>query len=141
MANFITGRQAELNMANAREIAQEEADDIHSPKLVEEQNEQAMGADDLLASDTFLAAGDFGARSVVIHVGPKSSALVGHAAASLANARAKAGVTSGSATVAEDLDGAVLADDQDTADIADDIGTVADEPAADVVGSDEDPAQ
>ena len=73
--------------------------------------------------------------------GSPTDRLVGHAAASLANARAKAGVTSGSATVAEDLDGAVLADDQDTADIADDIGTVADEPAADVVGSDEDAAQ
>jgi hypothetical protein len=132
VADFITGRQAELNMANAREIGQEEADEIHSPKLVEEQNEQAMGANELLDADIALAAGDLGARSVVIHVGPKSSALVGHAAASLANARAKAGVTSGSATVA---------DDQDTADIADDSGTIADEPAADIVGSDEDAAQ
>ena len=43
--------------------------------------------------------------------------------------------------MAEDLGGAMLADDQDTAEIADDIRTVADEPAADVVGSDEDPAQ
>jgi hypothetical protein len=35
----------------------------------------------------------------------------------------------------------MLADDQDTTEIADDIRTVADEPAADVVGSDDDVVQ
>ena len=151
VADFITGRQAELNVANAKEIGQEEADEIHTPALVEEQNGMAMGANSLFAADSELQAGQLSAISAIVSQGPKSSKVLGHALASLANARAMAGVHSGSATVAEDLggtlmadelDGTLVADDIDSADmIADDVATVADEPAADIVSSDDEIVQ
>src|SRR5438270_12316669 len=89
LADFITGRQAELNMANAKEIGQAEADEIHTPKLVEEENGQAMGADALLEADIDLAAGDLGVRSVEIAASNEESDVVSHAADSVRNAQAQ----------------------------------------------------
>jgi len=89
LADFITGRQAELNMANAKEIGQAEADEIHTPKLVEEENGQAMGAASLLEADVDLAAGDLGARSVEIAASNEESDVVSHAADSVRNAQAQ----------------------------------------------------
>jgi hypothetical protein len=89
LADFITGRQAELNMANAREIGQEQADEIHTPKLVEEQNGEAMGADALLDADVSLAAGELAAVSDVISVGADEQEMLAHAEDSLANDEAR----------------------------------------------------
>jgi hypothetical protein len=89
LADFITGRQAELNMANAREIGQEQADEIHTPKLVEEQNGEAMGADALLDADLSLAAGELAAVSDVISVGADEQDMLAHAEDSLANDEAR----------------------------------------------------
>jgi hypothetical protein len=91
VADFISGRQAELNMANAREIAQEDADAIHGPALVEQQNEVAIGADELFAADDVVTASQDAAKSAQISGSAKASALLNHAAASLANARAMSG--------------------------------------------------
>ena len=85
LADFITGRQAELNMANAREIGQEDADAIHTPKLVEEQNGEAMGADELLDADVALASGELAAVSDVVSEGVEEANVVDHAASSLDN--------------------------------------------------------
>ena len=91
VADFIAGQQAELNMENAKQIGQEEADRIHTPALVQEQNSEAMGADELLAADADLAAGDIDANSVNISDGNKASNVLSHAAASLHNDQVRAG--------------------------------------------------
>jgi uncharacterized surface anchored protein len=90
IANFISGQQAEQNMSNAKQIGQEQADAIHTPAIAQEQNGLAMGANELLASDVALAAGELGAHSVQISESAKASAVLGHASASLANAMAMA---------------------------------------------------
>jgi hypothetical protein len=87
-ADFIAGTQAELNMANAREIAQEQADAIHTPGIAEQQNSQAMGANELLASDAALNAGQLAAASVTISSDATQMGVLAHAMASLANAQA-----------------------------------------------------
>jgi hypothetical protein len=92
VANFITSQQAETKMSNAKIIGQEQADAIHTPAIAQQQNGIAMGANELLAADTALQAGALAATSVTITYSIKSSALLGHAAASLANAKAMAGV-------------------------------------------------
>jgi len=89
VAEFISGRQAELNVANAKEIGQEEADEIHTPKLVEEQNGLAMGADELFAAEDVLAAGDVAAGSDIISIDSEAANVIDHAAASLRNAQAQ----------------------------------------------------
>lgn len=90
LANLISGQMAEQNMSNAKLIAQEQADAIHTPALVQEQNGLAMGANDLLAADVALAAGAVNASSVTIGASTKSAAVLAHAKASLANAQAMA---------------------------------------------------
>lgn len=91
VADFIAGRQAELNMANAREIGQEQADAIHTPAIVQEQNSEAMGADELLAADEDLAAGDVAATSVTINENNRASNELSHAASSLHNDQVRVG--------------------------------------------------
>ncbi len=91
IANFITGQQAEQNMSNAKIIGQDEADAIHTPAIAQQQNGIAMGADELLAADTELQAGELNATSATISVETKASAILDHAAASLKNAEAMAG--------------------------------------------------
>jgi hypothetical protein len=93
LANFISGTMAEQNMSNAKLIAQEQADAIHTPALAQEQNGLAMGAADLLAADVALAAGNVNAGSATITGASKASAVLAHAAASLANAQAMAAAT------------------------------------------------
>jgi hypothetical protein len=92
IANFISGQRAELNMSNAKIIGQEQADAIHTPAIAQQQNGLAMGANQLLAADTALQAGELAATSVVISVNTKASAVAAHALASLKNAQAMAGV-------------------------------------------------
>jgi len=88
VADFITSTQAELNMANAKQIAQEQADAIHTPGIAEQQNSQAMGANQLLASDAALNAGQLAATSVTITIDAQQMDILAHAISSLANAQA-----------------------------------------------------
>src|SRR5262249_24540703 len=57
VANFISGQQAELNMANDKQIGQNRADAIHTPGIAAQANGMAMGANELLAADAELQAG------------------------------------------------------------------------------------
>ena len=90
LANFISGTLAEQNMSNAKLIAQEQADAIHTPALAQEQNGLAMGANDLLAADAALSAAVVPMSSATVSGATKASAVLAHAAASLANAQAMA---------------------------------------------------
>ena len=85
VADFITGQQAQLNMANDREIAQEQADALQGPAIAEAQNDEALGADELLAADTVLQAGQVDAMSAEISDEAKGADVLNHAEASLAN--------------------------------------------------------
>jgi predicted ribonuclease toxin of YeeF-YezG toxin-antitoxin module len=90
LANFITSTLAEQNMSNAKLIAQEQADAIHTPAIAEEENGLAMGADDVLAADLELAAGTLRVSSAAISGSGKAAVVLAHAAASLRNAQAMA---------------------------------------------------
>jgi len=90
LANLISGQLAEQNMSNAKLIAQEQADAIHTPAIAQEQNSLALGAAELLAGDLELAAGTVRVSSATITGSSKASAVLSHAAASLQNAQAMA---------------------------------------------------
>ena len=93
LANFISGQQAELNMANSKEIGQNMADAIHTPAIAQEQNSEAMGADELLAADVDLAAGELAAASDAMSEGGTAAAAeLAHAASSRHNSHVRAGV-------------------------------------------------
>jgi hypothetical protein len=85
VADYILNTQAQLNMANDREIAAERADAIDAPAVDEQQNIDAMGADELLAADADLAAGDLDATSIEITAGTAETDVLSHAWSSLAN--------------------------------------------------------
>jgi hypothetical protein len=90
LADVITSVLGQTNMSSARLHSEIQADMLHTPGIAERQNGQAMGANDLLASDVVLAAGQLSATSAQINSSTKAAALLGHAAASLANAKAMA---------------------------------------------------
>jgi hypothetical protein len=90
LANSIDGEEAELKMANSRQIGQDQADAIHTPAIAEAQNQIVVGANDLLAGDVALAAGELGANNVTIQQNLKASNTLGHAVTSLSNAQAQA---------------------------------------------------
>ena len=93
LANFISGQQAELNMANSKEIGQNMADAIHTPAIAQEQNSEAMGANELLAADLDLQAGELAAFSDIESEGGTAAAKeLDHAAASRHNSHVRAGV-------------------------------------------------
>jgi hypothetical protein len=92
IADFISGQQAQVNMANAHAIADQQANAIQGPAMAEQQNGAAMGANSLLAADVVFSAGTLNARSVTVSADSKASNVVSHAAASLANAKAMAHV-------------------------------------------------
>jgi hypothetical protein len=85
VADFISGTQAEINMSSAKQIGQEQADAIHTPAIAQQQNSVAMGANELLASDTALEAGQLAATSVAISTDAAENAVLAHAEVSLAN--------------------------------------------------------
>jgi hypothetical protein len=84
-ADLISGTLAEANMANARQIGQDQADAIHTPAIAQQQNSEAMGANELLASDTALAAGALAATSVAISSDAVENEVLAHAEESLVN--------------------------------------------------------
>jgi hypothetical protein len=88
VADFISGTQAELNMASARLVGQEEADAIHTPAIAEQQNSEAMGANELLAADAALNDAEVAATSSVISSATDEADVLAHAESSLANAEA-----------------------------------------------------
>ena len=88
-ADFLTSTIAEANMANARQIAQDDADAIHTPGIAEQQNAEAMGADELLAADTDLAAGELSATSDLISSETDQDTELAHALGSLHNEQVK----------------------------------------------------
>jgi hypothetical protein len=90
LADLISGQMAEQNVSNVKQIAEERANEIHTPKLVEEQNGLAMGAASLLAADTLFQAGFLNAASTHVTMATKASVVLGHASASLRNAQAMA---------------------------------------------------
>jgi hypothetical protein len=90
IADFVTGAMVEQNMSSARLTAEARADEIHTPALVEEQNSAAMGAEDLLAADTILDAGEVNAESVTIGTDADAATLLDHASSSLHNAEVMA---------------------------------------------------
>ncbi len=93
LADFISGQQAELNMANAKEIGQNQADVIHTPAIAQEQNSEAMGANELLAADLDLAAGEVAAISDTFSEGGSlAAAELAHAESSLHNDVVRAGL-------------------------------------------------
>jgi len=90
LADTITSVMAEQNMSSAKLNAEMRADELHTPGIAEATNSTAMGANDLLAADVVLAAGQVNAISSNISGSTKAAAIVSHAAASLRNAQAMA---------------------------------------------------
>jgi len=90
LADTITSVLAETNMSNAKIIAQDQANMIHGPGILEAQNGRALGANALFASDQLLAAGTLAATSAGLTSNVKSAKILDHAAASLRNAQAMA---------------------------------------------------
>jgi hypothetical protein len=88
VADFLTSTQAEMNMANAKQIGEEQADAIHTPGIAEQENSQAMGANELLAADTALDASELAATSVTVAADTVEADVLAHAEASLINAEA-----------------------------------------------------
>ena len=88
IADFITGQQAQMNEANAEQIAGQQASTVQGQANVQAQNNTALGANELLAADVTLQAAQLNATSVTITANSKASNVLGHATASLANARA-----------------------------------------------------
>jgi hypothetical protein len=82
-ADFLTSTLAEANMANDEQIAQDEADAIHTPGIVQEQNSIAMGANELLDADAAFNAGELNAISDIISSEADESAELAHAEDSL----------------------------------------------------------
>lgn len=92
LANFLTGQSAEMDISNAKLIAEAKADAIHTPAIAQEQNSIAMGANELLAADTALQAGELNAVNVTIGAQSKGSAILANAQSALQNAKVRAGV-------------------------------------------------
>jgi hypothetical protein len=92
LADFLTGQMTETNISNDKQIAQQTADEIHTPKIVEQQNGAAMGANELLASDVALQAGTLAATSVMVSESADAADLLDHALSSLQSDKVRAGV-------------------------------------------------
>jgi hypothetical protein len=87
VADFLTGTQAEQNVSNVEQIADEQADAVYAPSVDEAANAEAMGAEDLFAGDLALQAGAVDAASALVDVQADEAALLDHARSSLNSAR------------------------------------------------------
>ena len=85
LADFITGQQAQLNMANDVQIAKDDADAVAAPAAANVANDMAMGANELLAADVELQAGELDATSVLLGEQADAAGIIDHAQASLKN--------------------------------------------------------
>ena len=88
LADLMTGAQAQQAMSNSRLIAENAASALETNAIVQDQNAVAMGANELLAADTALNAGQLNAENSVVIGETRGEALIEHAEASLANAEA-----------------------------------------------------
>lgn len=86
LADFLTGTQAQLDMSNDEIIASDAANALESAAMVEAQNDDAMGANDLFAADTVLEAANLDVQSAEVSAAFKADAVLAHAEESLANA-------------------------------------------------------
>ncbi|MBV9894560.1 MAG: hypothetical protein JO020_10345, partial [Chloroflexi bacterium] len=84
-ADYITNTLAAANMANAKQIGDDQADAIAAPAEAQQQNSEAMGANELLASDAALDAGALAATSASITEDAVENETLAHAEESLAN--------------------------------------------------------
>jgi hypothetical protein len=90
LADTITSVLAETNMSNAKIIAENNADDMHSHGLVEQANGRSLAAGALFAADQSLMAGQLAAVSTASTNNGKASLIIAKASASLRNAQAMA---------------------------------------------------
>jgi hypothetical protein len=88
-ASLISGVLAENNMSSSRIRGETQADIVHTPGLAEVANGQAMGANELLAADAALEAGDVGFTSADINSDEEATAVLEHGQAEVANAEAR----------------------------------------------------
>jgi len=93
LADTLTSVLAESNMSNARQIAENQANLIHTPGIAQAANGQVLGANDLLAADVFLATGVLNATSSNINASTRAAGVLAHASDSLKNAQAMAAAT------------------------------------------------
>lgn len=93
LADTLTSVLAESNMSNARQIAQTQADLLHTPGIANANNGMAMGANELLAADVTLSAGVVNAFSSTTTASTKAAGVLAHAMDSLKNAQAMAAAT------------------------------------------------
>jgi hypothetical protein len=91
LADLLTTNMAELDMTNSRQIAAARADAIRTPALAQVDNATAMGANDLLAADTVLQAGEVNASSAQVRASDKAAAVLARAQANLQSAAVRAG--------------------------------------------------
>ncbi len=90
LADYLTGTLAQQNMSNDTIIADDQATAIDGSMMAEAQNDEALGADELLAADAALNAGDVAAESADLEGSADGAELVAHAEAEVANAEAQA---------------------------------------------------
>jgi hypothetical protein len=88
VASAISGSLAEAKMHSARLQGEMFADILHTPGLAELDNGRAMGANELLAADTELAAAEVAFDSAEIGGDAEAEAVLDHASDSVENARA-----------------------------------------------------
>lgn len=88
-ASLIGGVLAETNMSSSRIRGETQADIVHTPGLAEVANGQAMGANELLAADAALEAGEVGFNSADINSDEAAVAVLEHGQAEVANAHAR----------------------------------------------------
>lgn len=86
LADYLTGTLAQLNMSNSEVIANDAATAVEDNALVQTENDEAMGANDLFAADTILEAANLNVQNAEVSASLKAEALIAHAEESLANA-------------------------------------------------------
>jgi hypothetical protein len=87
VASAISGSLAETKMNSARIQSEMRADILHTPGLAELDNGRAMGANELLAADTTLAAAEIAFNSAELTGEAEVEEVLDHASDSLQNAR------------------------------------------------------
>jgi hypothetical protein len=93
VADYLTGALAQQNMTNAEVIAEHDAAALEVSAMVEAQNADAMGADELFAADSILEGASLDVTSAMIAGDAQGEAIVAHALVELANAEAIAALT------------------------------------------------
>jgi hypothetical protein len=93
LADYLTSTLAQFNMNNAELIADNAASELEADQVVEVQNAEAMGANELFAADEALDAANVDVNSVTIAGAERGASLIAHAEEELTNAEAIAAET------------------------------------------------